>query len=375
MTNATADRTLGTSAIVSERSSASHIRALDGLRGIAAVAVVLYHSRLGDRLGVFTHGWLAVDFFLCLSGYVIGLAYDKRMAAGMSASAFAKVRVLRLYPMVLIGGLIGIVMFPWVPQFGYCLSGHPDRAIPAMASQLLMVPMVVGPCIYTYNGVFWSLFFELLANAVHFAILWRCSTRSLGVLLIVLIAVVGGFGLTEGWIYFGVWPSLFWQGLPRCLLSYVVGYTLFRTRERWMPLLPVLPFTSIAFVLFVALVAPPLAGALPSVGSARFVTIGQEMAMVVLLFPLVVALGVVSRIKGRWPLMLGVASYPLYATHVPFVLAITAGFVQWPPLAFIAVRLAGIAGVIVVAWLLAVTIDLPLNRLRRGSSASAVAAS
>ncbi|GAC1612769.1 MAG: acyltransferase [Novosphingobium sp.] len=361
------------SASASGPDSTSHVLALDGLRGIAAVAVVLYHSRLGDRLGVFTHGWLAVDFFLCLSGYVIGLAYDKRMARGMTASTFAKVRVLRLYPMVLIGGIIGIVMFPLVPQLGYCFKDHPERALPAIASQLSMVPMFVGPCIYVYNNVFWSLFFELIANFVHFTVLWRCSTRMLGLLLLVLIAVVGGLGLAEGWIYFGVWPGLFWQGLPRCLLSYVVGYMLFRTRERWIPLLPVQPFTLIAFVLFVALIVPPLAGKLPSIGSARFVTIGQEMVMVVLLFPLIVALGVVSRIKGRWPLVLGVASYPLYATHVPFVLAITAGFVQLPTPAFIAVRLAGIAGVIALAWVLAMTIDLPLNRLRRRRLAPAIA--
>ncbi len=377
MFNNTVDRTSSpspaTSAIDPRPDNANHVLALDGLRGIAAVAVVLYHSRLGDRLGVFTHGWLAVDFFLCLSGYVIGLAYDKRMASGMTASAFAKVRVLRLYPMVLIGGTIGIVMFPLVPQLHFCLQGHPERTLPAIGSQLAMMPMVAGPCLYVFNGVFWSLFFELIANVVHFAVLWRCSTRVLGVLLLALIAVIGGLGLQHGWIYFGVWPSLFWQGLPRCLLSYLLGYTLFRTRERWMPLLPPLSFTVVAGILFVALIVPPLAGALPSTGSARFVTIGQEMAMVVVLFPLIVALGVVSHIKGRWPLVLGVASYPLYATHVPFVLAVTAAFVEWPTPAFVAVRLAGIAGVIALAWVLAVTIDLPLNRWRRRLSAPAVA--
>ena len=83
-----------------------HVVALDGLRGIAALGVVLYHSELGARFGLFTQGWMAVDFFLCLGGYVIGLAYDKRIVAGMAFGDFARARLIRLYAMVFVGGVL-----------------------------------------------------------------------------------------------------------------------------------------------------------------------------------------------------------------------------------------------------------------------------
>ena len=73
---------------------------LDGLRGIAAIAVMLFHVSLGYMPG----GSLAVDFFFCLSGFVIALAFGKRFANGLSFRAFAKARFARLYPMMFIGG-------------------------------------------------------------------------------------------------------------------------------------------------------------------------------------------------------------------------------------------------------------------------------
>ncbi len=65
---------------------------LDGLRGVAAIAVMLFHISLGYMPG----GYLAVDFFFCLSGFVIALACGKRFADGPSFRAFAKARSARL---------------------------------------------------------------------------------------------------------------------------------------------------------------------------------------------------------------------------------------------------------------------------------------
>lgn len=93
-----------------------HYDLLDGLRGVAAITVVWFHifeafatSHLDQRIN---HGYLAVDFFFILSGFVIGYAYDDRWGK-MKTKDFIKRRVIRLHPMVVMGAIIGAVMFYW----------------------------------------------------------------------------------------------------------------------------------------------------------------------------------------------------------------------------------------------------------------------
>jgi len=92
---------------------------LDGLRGVAAVLVVAYHLFEtyygGGADQPINHGYLAVDFFFVLSGFVIGYAYDDRWDR-MSTWNFFKRRLIRLHPMVIFGTLFGAVMF----YFGSC---------------------------------------------------------------------------------------------------------------------------------------------------------------------------------------------------------------------------------------------------------------
>src|SRR6478609_4707 len=93
----------------------SHYEILDGLRGIAAVTVVIFHILEtfsdGDHAKLMiNHGYLAVDFFFVLSGFVIGYAYDDRWNK-MSVGDFFKRRLIRLQPMVIIGMIIGAVGF------------------------------------------------------------------------------------------------------------------------------------------------------------------------------------------------------------------------------------------------------------------------
>ena len=84
--------------------SKPHYEILDGLRGVAAVMVVAFHlleaHSGGNHLNqIINHGYLAVDFFFMLSGFVIGYAYDYRWNR-MSTGTFFKRRLIRLQPMV-----------------------------------------------------------------------------------------------------------------------------------------------------------------------------------------------------------------------------------------------------------------------------------
>src|SRR3546814_17181341 len=87
-----------------------HFEILDGLRGIAALAIVIFHFMewiYADFSENFiAHGFLAVDFFFCLSGFVIGYAYDNRMEK-MGILEFFKRRLIRLHPLVIFGAEIG----------------------------------------------------------------------------------------------------------------------------------------------------------------------------------------------------------------------------------------------------------------------------
>ena len=75
-----------------------HIAILDGLRGIAALAVLAHHVGLmRNQSGLFSHAYLAVDFFFLLSGFVMGFAYESRMADGLSFVSFMRMRLGRLY--------------------------------------------------------------------------------------------------------------------------------------------------------------------------------------------------------------------------------------------------------------------------------------
>ena len=87
---------------------------LDGLRGVAAMLVVAFHlfetyfHMAPDQ--PINHGYLAVDFFFVLSGFVIGYAYDDRWDK-MSLGNFFKRRLIRLHPMLMFGTLFGAMMF------------------------------------------------------------------------------------------------------------------------------------------------------------------------------------------------------------------------------------------------------------------------
>ena len=97
--------------------SRQHYALLDGLRGVAAMLVVLYHVFEGFAFAGQTdivfinHGYLSVDFFFILSGFVISYAYDSRWATSLSMKGFARRRLIRLHPMVVLGAVVGAVTF------------------------------------------------------------------------------------------------------------------------------------------------------------------------------------------------------------------------------------------------------------------------
>src|SRR5579862_2042083 len=98
-----------------------HFEILDGLRGVAALSVVTFHfmeMAYSDYSKNFIgHGFLAVDFFFCLSGFVIAYAYDSRIQQ-MGVLEFFKSRIIRLHPLVILGSVLGLLAFLFDPFGG-----------------------------------------------------------------------------------------------------------------------------------------------------------------------------------------------------------------------------------------------------------------
>src|ERR1700753_1348050 len=98
-----------------------HYPILDGLRGVASAIVIIFHTFEvydgGDaKKQILNHGYLAVDFFFMLSGFVIAYAYDDRWhAAGgrqrMTLWGFFKRRIIRLPPVLVMGNVLGALLF------------------------------------------------------------------------------------------------------------------------------------------------------------------------------------------------------------------------------------------------------------------------
>ena len=160
-----------------------HYELLDGLRGVAALLVVFHHifegyafagsvNGVGDGIiAHLNHGYLAVDFFFLLSGFVIGYAYDDRWQRGFTLSDFFRRRLIRLHPMVVFGAVVGLVCF----LLQGCAHWDGSRVSVSMAMLALLAAMFMIPAwpgcpyevrgngeMFPLNGPAWSLFFEYI---------------------------------------------------------------------------------------------------------------------------------------------------------------------------------------------------------------------
>ena len=159
---------------------------LDAMRGIAAIAVMLFHYQ-GTILGglprglLFSGGYLAVDLFFVLSGFVIAHAYDGRLAATMTAGTFVRLRLVRLMPMIWLGALLGASFML------FSLRRPPNEIAWVAPLNAFIIPTwtSISPDLFPINAPAWSLLFELIAN-IAFALMFRHlgTTRLLGVMAI-----------------------------------------------------------------------------------------------------------------------------------------------------------------------------------------------
>jgi peptidoglycan/LPS O-acetylase OafA/YrhL len=281
---------------------------LDALRGLAALAVVTGHTQ--DLFGgpVFPLGYLAVDFFFMLSGFVLAYAYGQPMESGLTVSHFMKARLIRLYPLYLIGLAIAILAM-LVERAQGIVYGKLVLYWSLLELFFLPVPGVAAFPLFPMNSPVWSLFFELVAN-VGFGIFYRALTDITLRLVVALFAVLLiGTALHFDSVNIGLrWENVF-GGLPRVGFSFFAGVALYRIWNK----------KSI-------IVAPPLLLAIVAVFGAllsfRYVYFELPVALFAILicFPAIIyfgacceAVGAAARAAG----VLGASSYALYVIHEP----------------------------------------------------------
>jgi len=166
-----------------------HFEILDGLRGVAALAVVIFHFMewvYADASQNFIgHGFLAVDFFFCLSGFVIGYAYDDRIAQ-MGVWGFFKARLIRLHPLVIAGSVLGLLAFLFDRFGGHAELYSAGKIILTFICSLLLIPLPVMADrsfnLFGFNAPSWSLFWEYAANIAYALILYKLGRSYLLVL-------------------------------------------------------------------------------------------------------------------------------------------------------------------------------------------------
>jgi peptidoglycan/LPS O-acetylase OafA/YrhL len=352
---------------------------LDGLRGTAALSVVTLHLCAAFRPDAggnpMHHGYLAVDFFFMLSGFVMGHAYDGRWAR-MSLGGFFARRLVRLHPLVVLGAGLGAAgyLLGNVGLQGTAFAPGLLAANLALAALLLPAPSLPGLSGLTHslNTPAWSLTQEYLANLAYGLVGRWIGRGALAGLVGVCAVALAALALSHGGLDLGwSWRTL-WLAPARTAFAFFAGLLLQRTGARlrvpggW-PLLSV--------VLVAAFAAPVLAPLDGVKLNGLF-----EAALVIGLFPLVIAAGAASPARGvtaRLCRLSGEISYPLYILHAPFArLYAEWAWTRHAPHALVLAAGAGLAAALpLIAWITLKLYDEPIRaRLSRTIGDAAPAA-
>ncbi|MBR4841519.1 MAG: acyltransferase [Bacteroidaceae bacterium] len=321
---------------------------LDGLRGVAALMVIVFHCfetyvpTFGTQ--IVNHGYLGVDFFFALSGFVIGYAYDDRWDR-MTTWGYFKRRLTRLHPMVIAGTVVGAALFFFSGSyFPQTLSTPGWKFALCFIMGLLMIPCGMGLDIRgwgelnSFNGPNWSLTFEYIGNILYAFVLRHLPKIALAILCIGCAFFT--LDLTIGWDVFGLFPdgpqytviggwSLTTQqmyiGFTRLLYPFLCGLLISRILPTHMTdanpsgspihLRGGFWWCSLAIIVIFSV---------PCIGGETGVPDGLYQAVsILILFPIIVLAGAGSVTTDKkstavckW---LGDISYPIYITHYPIM--------------------------------------------------------
>jgi peptidoglycan/LPS O-acetylase OafA/YrhL len=343
---------------------------LDALRGLAALLVVTLHfPAIFARALIMRSAFLAVDFFFCLSGFVIAFSYERRLLSQISYKDFVVARLIRLYPLAALGTLIGTAgaILTCVLHLG---TGTLLSLAPKAIFGFFLFPDVVVPNLHAdmfpLDFMMWTLFFELLANfgyaaLVRFRLAGNRVMLSIATTTFLLLVICR---VKYGTLNLGV--TLFTSpiALLRVAVSFSLGVLVFRAYHRYKrKAVNGSVATLLATILSIFMVYL-FSGVNAFLSSAVW-----ELLMVAVVFPALVFVGAHIALPSRWTSLcafLGNVSYPLYILHGPLMWPLLlpgpSRFAWTNPNAAMAVVFPYAALLIFIAWITATFYDAPVRK-------------
>lgn len=342
--------------------SKQHFEILDGLRGVASISVVIFHFMefaVPDYNNNFiAHAYLAVDFFFCLSGFVIAYAYDNRLKE-LGVKNFFLFRLIRLHPLVVIGSVLGLISFVVDPYSSlHAVYGWGQTFMMFITSCFLIpYPLVHERYfnLFHFNPPTWSLFWEYVANIFYAVALINIKNKVLWILVIVAAGGLFFEGYRSAHLSVGWGGDNVLGGFLRVSYSFLAGILVYRAKWR---ISSRLGFPGMAILLLIAFLFPY---------SDKLTWIIDPL-FAVLYFPFIVAAGAGATLVPSFKKIcrfLGDISYPLYMVHYPF-LWILYSYMEKNKPGMEVMKIIIPAGMVLLigfAWLVMRFEDIPLRTL------------
>jgi len=337
-----------------------HFNILDGLRGIASLAIVAFHflefvyTDLSKNF--LAHGFLAVDFFFCLSGFVIAYAYDDRIGK-MGIMEFFKSRIIRLHPLVIFGSVLGLLTFFFDPFGGSAAQYSIGKITLIFVSSALLIPFPAMEerafNLFGLNAPSWSLFWEYVANIAYAFVLYKIARKYLIVLTLIAAVILFSVAYRSGSLLGGWAGTNFWDGGARIFYSFLAGLLIYRSN--WI-IKNKLGFVGLSILLLFAFLMP--------FGNYSWLS---ETLVVLFYFPLLVSLGagtMATQGLNKLCIFSGKISYPLYMTHYAAIWMFGNYYIAYKPKGFelAAIIIGGIVALVSLAYLTMILFDIPVRK-------------
>jgi peptidoglycan/LPS O-acetylase OafA/YrhL len=349
---------------------------LDGVRGVAALAVAVDHLGTFFKPWHFSEGYLSVNVFFVLSGVVLANAYEARLAAGLSPREFAWLRIVRIYPLFLLASVLGAVAL-------LCGVGSGVDARHVGMLLLLAALLIPDPTRPSEGGPFpldnpaWTLPLELAVNLAYAAWFDRLTAARLRLVLLVSGTALAAMLVLHPhhWLNFG-WTT---RTLPiaafRASYSFFAGVLLLRAyRARGRPWIGGGQATA-ALWLLLGFVTLLLAAAPPPNLRPYF-----DFVAVTAIIPALIYLGMVIQPEGRSARLcgfVGTLSYAVFVLHLPLGNLTRAFLNGWAGIDEAAYApwagLALLLPLLAACWLADTVYDAPLRRRLRAPGGARVA--